>query len=1173
MAVACIFLLCFRDNFPGGITNGANWYGLAGGMEDYNYIHSNCFEITVELSCIKYPSASTLRSEWTDNRESLLLYMEEVHKGIKGFVYDEEGNGIPNATVSIRRINHDVLTAANGDYWRLLVPGTYTVTAHALGFEAETHADVVVSDGPPTSLLFRLKRASLDDDTEEETPIDGRHFEPSLFRHHRYDALTSFLREHANKFPDITRLYSVGQSVKGHDLWVLEISDHPGKHEPGEPEFKYVGNMHGNEVVGREMLLLLIQYLLENYGHDDQLTKLVDTTRIHIMPTMNPDGYEIAHEGDVSSVVGRANAHRVDLNRNFPSLFHRPLHSPEPETKAVMQWFDDYPFVLSANLHGGSVVANYPYDDSPSGRSVYSKCPDDDIFRQLALAYSMAHTRMHSPSSRCPDYPNERFKDGITNGASWYALTGGMQDYNYVHTNCFEITIELSCTKFPWQKLLKNFWLENKPALIAYMEEVHCGVKGFVRDTNGDPIEKARIDVVGRDHPVHSATDGDYWRLLAPGTYSIKVSKDGYKPMTKTAVVPKVGAVDTSFTLQLLSEQTTPSPSVAVKFQDISISFEPRIAADDEDATETFATRTHPEFPSQKSETFEETTSSPAAESSSPSVSSAAGDTSHVVVTSHASSTQIPSATDKTSPSTDSVVISAKPVVAENEAVASSRETVVSSSLLPVATSSPTDSKTQSAGGWTASVPTRGSPSARDSVTSPASNSVTSPASSRFTSRVSMPQHSEVVVPSMASNMDISTGAVVESTTAAPFHQIPMYHRSSKDVRVKMSALSAKCPAISQTELVVVTEEARRVMALVLSDNPERHEVDEPEVLLVGNTDGSNAVGQEMLMLLMEELCLQYGKNDSVTQLVNSMRIYFVPLLHADGFSQASEGRCGGGDELLGQTLDTFCDWVESRQVSVVYHVGSGNNSDNSWHHLQSGLRPFARHVSGVFCSHQKSRNANSCHVSEPRNSCLGTKSVHLPVSCCHYPHTSELSGHWMRHKPGLLAVLRHSRLGLFGSITDSNGMPLSGALVTVSWKQSNLTVWTGSDGDYWLPLLPGDYKVDIKAKGHSHVSQAVNVKNSLAAYQVDFELAVNDPHVLGLSVPVFAAVVSIFSIVVLVVIAVVSYRTCHKYDNMRRGFRPLRTNSSDGKHSKYLLNPNEDDSGDEEEIFNARKR
>lgn len=63
-------------------------------MQDFNYLHSNCFEITFELSCCKYPNASQLEKEWLLNKESLISFIEQIHKGIKGYVVDENNNPI-----------------------------------------------------------------------------------------------------------------------------------------------------------------------------------------------------------------------------------------------------------------------------------------------------------------------------------------------------------------------------------------------------------------------------------------------------------------------------------------------------------------------------------------------------------------------------------------------------------------------------------------------------------------------------------------------------------------------------------------------------------------------------------------------------------------------------------------------------------------------------------------------------------------------------------------------------------------------------------------------------------------------------------------------------------------------------------------------------------------------
>nr|XP_033799302.1 carboxypeptidase N catalytic chain [Geotrypetes seraphini] len=404
------------------------------------------------------------------------------------------------------------------------------------------------------------------------------------FYHHNYEDLVRALYNVQNECPYITRIYSIGRSTQGRHLYVLEFSDNPGIHEPLEPEFKYVGNMHGNEVLGRELLIQLSEFLCEEYRlRNDRITRLIHSTRIHILPSMNPDGYEVAAEQGPDAngfLTGRNNINEVDLNRNFPDLntqmyysekingpnHHMPLpdnwkSQVEAETLATIQWMTSYNFVLSANLHGGAVVANYPYDKARTRGAryaSYSATPDDTLFKKLARTYSYAHGWMHQGWT-CGDY----FEDGITNGAHWYSLSKGMQDFNYLYTNCFEITLELSCNKFPRQGDLEREWYGNRDALISYIEEVHQGIKGMVLDENNNGIPNAAISVNGINHDITSGKMGDYFRLLLPGTYTVSASAPGRKSQTVKVTVGPAEPLQVNFQLQpdkalSIQEEKTP---------------------------------------------------------------------------------------------------------------------------------------------------------------------------------------------------------------------------------------------------------------------------------------------------------------------------------------------------------------------------------------------------------------------------------------------------------------------------------------------------------------------------------------------------------------------------------------------------------------------------------------
>ncbi|KAJ0012671.1 hypothetical protein NQD34_017005 [Periophthalmus magnuspinnatus] len=363
------------------------------------------------------------------------------------------------------------------------------------------------------------------------------------FYYHNNQQIKEYLFEVNTANPHITHLYSIGQSVRGQELWVLALGVSPGRHTVGVPEFKYVGNMHGNEVLGRVLLLHLIEDLVEGYRNNETWSlQLLNSTRIHIMPTMNPDGFD-SSDTDCMYSQGRFNHNGIDLNRNFPDAFAGQAFDEdkrEAEVQAMIGWLQTETFVLSANLHGGALVASYPYDNSNGGSELIngaSVSPDDDVFVHLAKVYSYNHASMYK-GNRCTE--SRPFLDGITNGYKWYALTGGMQDYNYVWAQCLEVTLEISCCKFPPVSELPAMWTDNRKALLSYIQQVHLGVKGRVFDSKGAPVQNAVVEVVGRRNicPFKTNQYGEYYRLLLPGNYTFTVTYPGHEVLTETLTVP-----------------------------------------------------------------------------------------------------------------------------------------------------------------------------------------------------------------------------------------------------------------------------------------------------------------------------------------------------------------------------------------------------------------------------------------------------------------------------------------------------------------------------------------------------------------------------------------------------------------------------------------------------------
>ena len=409
---------------------------------------------------------------------------------------------------------------------------------------------------------------------------------PSEWRYRSNADLASALDAlHAGPCAGMSSVTSIGTSVQGEEMRVLEVSSDPGTTQ-AKPSFAFFGNMHGDEPVGRELILRLAELVCgaANAGDgaatsgvavsgditspepgDERFVEtaawLATHARLFFAPTLNPDGF---------AARARSNARGVDLNRDWPDQYENTagrdtsvkmpadaLETRQPETAAVMRWSRAHNFTGALSFHEGAVVANYPWDAKRgSRRAEYARCPDDAAFRRLARAYADAHPTMRSSAE---------FPGGITNGARWYPLWGGMQDWHYIATGTMDVTIEVNDEKFPNARELSRLWREHRGGIFAAATVATRGaLRGFVRDgATGEPIANAALAVEGVEfpfapnalgffaRPVSSGpgAEGDEERdgALAPFAVTVAATAPGYVAAAQTATVDPVDGADVVF--------------------------------------------------------------------------------------------------------------------------------------------------------------------------------------------------------------------------------------------------------------------------------------------------------------------------------------------------------------------------------------------------------------------------------------------------------------------------------------------------------------------------------------------------------------------------------------------------------------------------------------------------
>ena len=411
------------------------------------------------------------------------------------FTFNLNGNDDFNAiahTISVDRIDDNTVTAyANNKEFAAFQKLGYDITLQT-----------------PPSMMFKAEM--WDGNNRAEYDWD---------QYPTYEAYESMMYAFGTDHPDKCEIVTLGTLPSGRKILIAHINNGSGT---GKPKFLYTSTIHGDETTGWMLMLRLIDYLLEN-PTQPECQNVLNNIDLYVGPLTNPDG---TFHGGNSNVYGatRYNANGVDMNRNYAD----PHGSAHPDGEAYQQetlWFmelaENNNFVMGANYHGGAEVMNYPWDNT------YTLHSDDAWYQLISHEYA---DLCHAVSS---SYMTE-YNNGVTNGAQWYMIGGGRQDYMNGYAQCREMTIECSDTKCPNASQMPNFWNINKNSIFAFMNQCLNGIHGTVVDAESKaPIGGATITLVGHDDQYASVSTqlpgGDFHRPVKAGTYNVRITKNGYE--------------------------------------------------------------------------------------------------------------------------------------------------------------------------------------------------------------------------------------------------------------------------------------------------------------------------------------------------------------------------------------------------------------------------------------------------------------------------------------------------------------------------------------------------------------------------------------------------------------------------------------------------------------------
>jgi hypothetical protein len=363
-----------------------------------------------------------------------------------------------------------------------------------------------------------------------------RQIDAPLGTYATYAEVCSTMRYLATAYSAITKLETLGISVQGRPILIMKVTGNPNQ-EANKARIRLNGPHHGNEKIATEITLALLKYLCEDYAADPGIRALVDSREIWIDPIFNVDGHAYSTAGR------RTNANGVDLNRDYGyewagGMDTTPGPFSQVETKAMRNHSERHIPTLEFSYHSAAAYVNYLWDNHPADP------PDSGWVIQLSSRYADS------------TYGANTQLDPI-NGYDWYEVHGSCQDATFGIYGGLAWTIE---TDLPSSRtIVDQICLANRRALLDMIKLGGWGMQGLVYDSLTQTPLFARVEFTApsRWTTYTQSQVGDFHKMLAPGTYTVKVIANGYvSKIISNVVVPDTGAV--SIDVPLVQPGTQP---------------------------------------------------------------------------------------------------------------------------------------------------------------------------------------------------------------------------------------------------------------------------------------------------------------------------------------------------------------------------------------------------------------------------------------------------------------------------------------------------------------------------------------------------------------------------------------------------------------------------------------